>query len=488
MHPCVVLTENRELVVSKSVPKAEVLLEIPIKCLVSKETALSTVAGERFSSIIESRACKFHNAAQDLLIAMCLASKKDPQVTALFGHYLETLPASSSYDMLPRRWNDSELTSLLSGTCLLDRVRKSRDGAKNDYNEIHKSWNEEFDSDESFPSFADFDDMLAAVTSRAFAGMGGSRDQDIAMIPVLDLCNHHRGNVTKNVSYCKSGSAVQVVASEDLDGDMVLGITYGARGNAQLLFNYGFCVPDNLEPDGKVEYPQRTICKVMKILTMEFSFLLWVYVGSSNDVFEFKAKEGLPPVELRTGPKAYTFLPFAKVLELFRSELEGGAAPQEEMNDFDDKEDDMEAFLNGCEEEEDQDEWEDEDDGAEDDPMSEEQTIKAELLALAAMQEAFEAAKERYLFKADDLERALDASGTSQRHYAAILVASELRAIFLYELGIQHVREKLTKNVEDSSLECRVHLEDGDKERVVMQAKDLAQAFMNIRCPRLSTT
>ena len=95
--------------------------------------------------------------------------------------------------------------------------------------------------------------MLAAVTSRAFAGMGGNRDEDIAMVPLLDLCNHRRGNVTKNVSYFKTDDgSVRVVAAHDLNAHTVLAITYGARGNAQLLFNYGFCIPDNIEPDGKM--------------------------------------------------------------------------------------------------------------------------------------------------------------------------------------------------------------------------------------------
>lgn len=49
-------------------------------------------------------------------------------------------------------------------------------------------------------------------------------------------------------------------------------------------------------------------------------FLFTLYcalAGSSNDVLEFKAKEGLPPVDLRSGPKSYTFGGFAKMLEMF---------------------------------------------------------------------------------------------------------------------------------------------------------------------------
>ena len=87
--------------------------------------------------------------------------------------------------------------------------------------------------------------------SRAFADMGGTYDENIAMVPSLDLCNHCHGNVAKNLSYTKtSDGSVRVVAS-DVSADTVLAISYGARGNAQLLFHNGFCFSDNIEPDGK---------------------------------------------------------------------------------------------------------------------------------------------------------------------------------------------------------------------------------------------
>lgn len=242
----IVVAENRDVFATKRVPKDEVLMEIPSACLVSQETVLSTETGKLLESIINDESLTFYNQRQDLLIAMCLASSEQ------FKQYLNTLPPSSDYDMLPRRWKDSELQKNLMGSCLLDRVMMSRAETRKDYDKIQTAWSKKSKDLEALPSFSDFDDMLAAVTSRAFAGMGGTRDEDIAMVPLLDLCNHHRGDLTKNVSYVKTqDGSVQVVASEDLSADTVLAITYGARGNAQLLFNYGFCIPDNIEPDGK---------------------------------------------------------------------------------------------------------------------------------------------------------------------------------------------------------------------------------------------
>jgi len=209
-------------------------------------------------------------------------------------------------------------------------------------------------------------------------------------------------------------------------------------------------------------------------------------IGSSNDILEFKAKRDLPPIELRSGPKSYTFGGFAKALEMFH---ETPARQDGAENGFDDGGgggiDDMEAFLNECEGEDERN-WDDEedDDDVEDEHDSEEEAVKAELTALAAMHEAFKKAKEEYALNGDELEQALASSGRTHRHYAAILVNSELRAIFLYELGIQFVRARLKEEPSDN-VTCSVNLTKEDEDRVKTQAKELAQAFVGIRYPYL---
>lgn len=238
-----ILTENRDVLTTLPVKKGQVLMDIPSSCLVSKDNILLTETGKLLESAFKDESVVFSNQRRDLLIAMGLANRGAP-----FQQYRDTLPASSDFDMLPRRWNDTDLQELLTGSCLLERVTKSRQETREDYDTIRST----LPDMKAFPSFSEFDDMLAAVSSRAFAGMGGPREEDVAMVPLLDLCNHRRGNVTKSVSYFKTDrGSVRVVAAQDLDARVVLAITYGARGNAQLLFNYGFCIPDNIEPDGK---------------------------------------------------------------------------------------------------------------------------------------------------------------------------------------------------------------------------------------------
>lgn len=94
---------------------------------------------------------------------------------------------------------------------------RSRDGCKSDYEQIERECNAKSFGKCVFPSFNTFSDMLVAVTSRALAGMGGTCDEDIVMVCLLDLCNHHRGKMSKNVSYQQTPEGgVQVIASCDI--------------------------------------------------------------------------------------------------------------------------------------------------------------------------------------------------------------------------------------------------------------------------------
>jgi hypothetical protein len=55
------------------------------------------------------------------------------------------------------------------------------------------------------------------------------------------------------VGECRRGGSggVRVTTSRTILPGSILQMTYGAKGNATLLGRYGFCIPNNLEPDGK---------------------------------------------------------------------------------------------------------------------------------------------------------------------------------------------------------------------------------------------
>ena len=95
------------------------------------------------------------------------------------------------------------------------------------------------------------------------------------------------------------------------EGEQLLA-TYGTKGNHQLLLSYGFCIPDNVEPD-----------------------------GSSNDVYEMELYG--QTVELRAGKKAYTYGPLCRAIEIVRSVMREEGEKREEGEEGEEREKGEEA-------------------------------------------------------------------------------------------------------------------------------------------------
>lgn len=452
VHSALSVNDHRELVVVRDVDVNTRLMEIPAACLPSSNNTNTNEWGKKLADCIASE--DLYTDKQDLMVAFTLARGEGYQP------YLETLPSSSSFDLLPRLWNEQQKT-LLQGSCLLQRVQEATDGLIKDYQLISNKWNGP--AAQQLPSLDQVSSMLAAVTSRAFADMGATTDGDnsIAMVPLLDLCNHQRGGRTKkNVSYQQLRSSSVVATAQDaLSAGTVLQITYGAKGNAQLLYNYGFCIPNNIEPD-----------------------------GSSNDVVEVlvkgnnSSKAGV--VELRTGPKSYTFGCLSRAVELFHNE-QGDDEAQGVEADYSGG---LEDFLNECdanpgvcgfEDDEGRDDTEEED--AEEDGVD----IKAEVEALQELRKALVAVRSRYHLRGSRLEKALSSSSNDddQQHerYAGILIQTEHRTIQFYELACVRIVEKLTQSLKQM-FQWDIMLDAADEKRLEKQATELCDAFVRIRC------
>lgn len=422
------------------IPAGTVLMRIPSSCLLTTDAVSFTSYGKKLVGVIQSASSSsdnsLHNDPSDLILALYMAHMASDADDSASGHaaYLATLPPPSSYDSIPRRWDDKQLESLLGGTSLLTHVRKEQAALKSDYAVISTAWSKANSagdiSSSKFPVYDKFDDMFAAVSSRGFAGLGSFGHSD-AMVPLLDLLDHRRGtDAKKDVWYKRSSDAddkgednaatayVEVVADRDLSPGTAIHDTYGAKGNAQLLSRYGFCIPNNLEPD-----------------------------GSSNDVVELSLKEGGPMVELRAGPKSYTYGKLARMVEMFQ-EADGNEKANCEEGETSGA-DDMEAFLNQCDEEEEGDNGDDDDfdmmmygeiDGEDgEDEGDEEKLLESECKALEQLSEALTKARERYSLKGKEMQDALEKTDGSRSHFAAILVQSERRTIRLYQLAAKKI-------------------------------------------------
>lgn len=255
------------------------LMRIPSAALVTLSTVEQSSIGRFIFELVDGAerkkkknapidSIKLYNAKNDIVLALFLSflsaneneelKTKDTNQTENLRLYLSTLPENESYNNLPRRWSDENLAKYLTGTSLFNRVNEEKKGLRQDYEMLFDFLQSNEDIKQAlapFPNVQIFDQMLAAVGSRAFDGLGD--DELEAMVPLLDLCNHKRGVAeSSDISYsrvvCKSddSAAIVVTAKCDLKHGAVPGITYGAKGNAQLLARYGFTLLDNTEPDG----------------------------------------------------------------------------------------------------------------------------------------------------------------------------------------------------------------------------------------------
>jgi hypothetical protein len=314
---------------------------------------------------------------------------------------------------------------------------------------------------------------------------------------------------------------LQVTSIEQITAGQALRLTYGAQGNAQLLLNYGFCIRNNIEPD-----------------------------GSSNDTMEFllntttskKQKETTTtPVLLRTGPKSYTYGSFVEALGCFFHAVDSiqlsrksawnsraitnGKTPKElaslftghhktdddrhvEFSENSETRDDIKAFLNSCEEENEDDDDEDDDYDCELNEMiygaleipsvAKEKQNKSsnddrassisEIQALEDFQEELLAAIKNYSLSGDSLQKALNAGTFSsdedrRRYYAAILCESEIRTLGFYILATEKLLLKLgtVKSKEENVISHTQFFQPEYRDLIDKQVDELIHAYMTIR-------
>lgn len=433
----------------------------PNSLLTLKRVERSSIGPLLFKTVDRVDDSKLFHEKNDLVLSLFLAFVSfDVNKDSVKEHhdvllYLATLPENDSYDNLPRRWSDEKLNRLLGGTSALSRARAEKKGLGNDYDILLEAYTslvatdrpESSLPDHRFPPLERFDQMLAAVGSRAFQSLG--QDGIDAMIPLLDLLDHKRGvGETSDVSYTKEGDgSIHVIAKRDLNAGCLPGITYGAKGNAQLLTRYGFTLRHNIEPD-----------------------------GSSNDVMELKVKD--VSCTLRTGPKAYTYGCFVKILELLKDKDEN--ADTIEDDEADDGPGDMEDFLNSCEEEDEFDMYGDMDN--EENADVDEDATQSDCQATESLKLVLKDAADGFNLKESMLEKALEESPAfSSDRFCAYLVASEMRTIHFYLQAADLIRNKLKGVATESDVSGET--EATDSKLLQNQALELRDVYCRIRYP-----
>ena len=439
--------------------------------------------------------------------------------------YLDSLPSSSD---LPRLWPEQKLQLLLQGSPTLKYIQENTRYVQSSYKasqETNDIARRESDGNNlpSSPTWDDYSHFHAMVTSRAFnydtPSMETSSSRSIAslhMVPILDLCNHCRGGSDatnelqrKNVSYsfreCRddtvkdatSGIVVDVVATKDIQPNESIRITYGAKPNSVLLVNYGFTIPNNMEPD-----------------------------GSSNDVLEFftpssaqsttttnEQSDGPPITILRTGPPSYTYGCFTTALQaFFKVPTSSSVVPRDNSVDNNDE---MEQFLNDCEEDEDENDDDDNDEMYDDDvnldvgtsqddfidnnlsrhnvtdeiqALHEFRQHLLQLIAVYSLPTKTELDWTTFI-PSEDHSDSCTTLEQSRQMYAAILIYSEIRILQFYIWTTERLQQQLMSNTnpnDSSTAESKLSkpkltLANDDARLLNCQVEELVSAYMKLR-------
>lgn len=455
IHESIEFTTSREVKVNKSIERDSELMRIPNDVLINLARVEKTDLGMHLFQLLDSiNSQELFNSKEDLLLSLFLACVDCNNDTR--GEfrgiklYLATLPTNSSFDNLPRRWKDDDLKYL--PVSVKYRAIQERDGLHNDFIILKNAYENPKGSVASqkstwiFPSEEKLDQMVAVVGTRAFHEYG--EDGLDTLIPLLDLMNHKRGiKASSDVSYTRlQDGSIQVLTKHHLSYGSSPGITYGAKANRVLLLRYGFCIEENFEPD-----------------------------GSSNDTAEF----GMPIIELKTGPKSYTYGNFVKLLERFTPNDPNKVDDSDTEGDFNSETNDkccrMEEYQNTYESDAES-EFEDENFD-----VYNEQVIYEEVNndrdstcdALSNMMVAIEKHMKSYALTGQDLEKVLELKDNSHKYYCALIMQSELHILQFYHMAASTIKRKLNGE-KCLNLDCKNDL-------IQKQIEELANVFCLIR-------
>ena len=213
----------------------EVIVEIPLNCLITVEMGKATDVGRAIlRANIDLDAPK-----HIFLMLFMLIDRKNPN--SFFKPYYDILPPTLSN--MPIFWTEGELRAL-QGSHLLTQIDERKIAIDNDYEAICQV----------APEFAEICSSLEfawarmAVCSRNF-GMVVNGLRTAALVPYADMLNHFRPRESK-WQFEDACQGFTIVALSQMAVGAQVYDSYGLKCNHRFLLNYGFSVEDNVEEDG----------------------------------------------------------------------------------------------------------------------------------------------------------------------------------------------------------------------------------------------
>lgn len=220
---------------TEPIQSEEVIVEIPLKCLLTVEMGKNTDIGK---AIIRAN-IDLDAPKHIFLMLFMLIDRKNPR--SFFKPYYDILPSTLSN--MPIFWTEDELKAL-RGSHVLNQIDERRMAIDSDYEAICEVAPEFHD----ICSSAEFAWARMAVCSRNF-GMMVNGLRTAALVPYADMLNHYRPRESK-WQFEDHRQAFTVISLAHMSPGAQVYDSYGLKCNHRFLLNYGFSVEDNVEEDG----------------------------------------------------------------------------------------------------------------------------------------------------------------------------------------------------------------------------------------------
>ncbi|KAI9101939.1 hypothetical protein DFS34DRAFT_437262 [Phlyctochytrium arcticum] len=266
------LHRTRTVFAKVCIPANENIALIPPQLVMSEETAEASIVGQVLKKHFAQHPESLKTLSQDnrdpyapglVILSAFIVHEKFENEGSFWSPYLNVLP--KSYD-LPIWWSDDEL-KLLSGTNLLHTVSERRKVLERGFSLLQDVCANLFPSGSL--TWTNFLWAYSAISSRAFpktkAIVSSTHLQHdaalelaeiaegktvLCMYPILDMLNHRRAQpIEWRIDSTKGVAFVSQVAIENYSE---LFNNYGAKGNENLLGNYGFVLEENPEDYVKI--------------------------------------------------------------------------------------------------------------------------------------------------------------------------------------------------------------------------------------------
>lgn len=227
--------EVRGVHARRSLKANEMLIEVPLQCLITVEMGKATDVGRAvLEAELELDAPKHVFLMLFLLLDRC-------NLASFFRPYYDILPKTLAN--MPIFWDSHEL-AWLEGSYLLTQIEERKRAIQTDFDAITAVW----PSFTSVCTLTEFSWARMCVCSRNF-GVVIDGIRTSAMVPYADMLNHFRPRETK-WTFDNTRRAFTITALQTIPLGAQIYDSYGQKCNHRFLLNYGFAIENNCEPDG----------------------------------------------------------------------------------------------------------------------------------------------------------------------------------------------------------------------------------------------